>query len=356
MTEYTSMPPQQGSTVEALLDAEQQPVANNVLLSLAESVHDRREHQHPTHEDIYCGNLTAWAGERTGAVLRRLVDAEREIERLHAELKARPPRAEEQSPTSPEAPTYWLAEHGDDISLWATEREAMNECDEITRAGARGCWDWVSDRDDSGTMRQIWVSELDDRPVGDAGGRVTPLRVQGSASSTEIEQLRAERDELLAELNGRGEEARERWIARELEKTGLRSVNFRNGMSMEIEPAREMVAAWVGAARAMLGDAENYSETPIEMVVKVAEDPERYAFVLQRVGRLTPHEARQQAEAEVKRLRAELAARPSRAKVLRDVADAAQRFASSPIEEIALAAFAGELRRMAHTAEQEVQP
>jgi hypothetical protein len=65
---------------------------------------------------------------------------------------------------------------------------------------------------------------------------------------------------------------------------------------MEIEPAREMVAQWVGAARAMLGDAPNYSETPIEMEVKVAESPERFAFVLQRVGKLTPHQARQQAE------------------------------------------------------------
>ena len=191
MSEYTPMTPEQCSMVEALLNAEQQPVANNVLLSLAESVRDRQEHQHPTHEDIYCGNLTAWAGERTGAVLRRLVDAEREIDRL-----------------------------------------------------------------------------------------------------------RAERDELLTELDGRGEEARERWIARELEKTGLRSMDFRTGMSMEIEPAREMVAAWVGAARAMLGYAPNYSETPVEMEVGVGEDPQRYAFVLQRVGRLTPHEARQQAEAD----------------------------------------------------------
>jgi hypothetical protein len=71
-------------------------------------------------------------------------------------------------------------------------------------------------------------------------------------------------------------------------------------MTMEVEPAREMVAYWVGAARAMLGDAPNYSETPIEMEVKVGESPERFAFVLQRVApeALTPHQARQRAEAE----------------------------------------------------------
>jgi hypothetical protein len=92
------------------------------------------------------------------------------------------------------------------------------------------------------------------------------------------------------------EAAAGRWIEHQLEETGLKSMAFRNGMSMEIEPARELVAHWVGAARAMLGDAPNYSETPIEMEVKVAEDPERFAFTLQRVGKLTPHQARQRAE------------------------------------------------------------
>lgn len=113
-----------------------------------------------------------------------------------------------------------------------------------------------------------------------------------------LETLYAEREQLLAELGGRTEEARERWIQKQLDETGLRAADFRTGMAMELEPAREMVAHWVGAARAMLGDAPNYTETPIEMEVKVAESPERYAFVLQRVapGALTPHEARQQAE------------------------------------------------------------
>lgn len=109
-----------------------------------------------------------------------------------------------------------------------------------------------------------------------------------------------EREQLLAELGGRHEEARERWIQKQLDETGMKAMDFRNGMTMEIEPAREMVAHWVGAARAMLGDAPNYTETPIEMEVKVGESPERFAFVLQRVapGALTPHQAREQAEAE----------------------------------------------------------
>lgn len=107
--------------------------------------------------------------------------------------------------------------------------------------------------------------------------------------------------------------AAQQWIEKQLSETGLKNMDFRNGVTMELEPAREMVAAWCGAARAMLGDAPNYSETPIEfpdgdaepggkieMGVKVAESPERYVFILQRVGphTLTPHEARQKADRE----------------------------------------------------------
>jgi hypothetical protein len=54
----------------------------------------------------------------------------------------------------------------------------------------------------------------------------------------------------------------------------------------------------------MLGEAPNYSETPIEMTTSLAADPdnsaswEKFAFVVQRIGpgKLTPHEARQAAE------------------------------------------------------------
>ncbi|MFF4479488.1 hypothetical protein ACFY1A_21055 [Streptomyces sp. NPDC001520] len=107
-----------------------------------------------------------------------------------------------------------------------------------------------------------------------------------------------ERDELLAELGGRDDEARERWIQKQLDETGIRAMDFRNGIAMDIEPARELCAHFVGAARAMLGDAPNYSETKLEFDVKVAESPELYTLVVQRHGPgvLTPHEARQRAE------------------------------------------------------------
>lgn len=120
--------------------------------------------------------------------------------------------------------------------------------------------------------------------------------------------VEAERDALLAELDGRDEEARERWIQKQLGGTGIRAVDFRNGVEMELEPAREILAHWVAAARTMLGDAPNYTETKVSMDVKVAESPELYTLVVQRhaPGTLTPHEARQKAEKERDEARAEV--------------------------------------------------
>jgi hypothetical protein len=96
--------------------------------------------------------------------------------------------------------------------------------------------------------------------------------------------------------------------------TKLKSMDFQNGVSMKMEPAREAAALWVGAARGLLEGAENYSE--ISMEFRGAGDWQRYAFVCQKVGKFTPHEMRRKAErerdealAEVARLRAELEAR-----------------------------------------------
>ncbi|MEU7435664.1 hypothetical protein AB0B07_33225 [Streptomyces sioyaensis] len=113
------------------------------------------------------------------------------------------------------------------------------------------------------------------------------------------------------------DEAAERWIQQQLDQTGIRSMDFRNGMEMELEPARELLAHWVAAARTMLGDAPNYTETPVtidngetlSMDVKVAESPEMYTLTVQRHApdALTPHQARMKAEAELTQLRTTIA-------------------------------------------------
>lgn len=98
-----------------------------------------------------------------------------------------------------------------------------------------------------------------------------------------------------------GQAAAERWIDKQLAETGIRSMDFRNGVHMELESARDLLAHQVAAARAMLGDAPNYTETKLEWDVKVAESPEMYTIVIQRhaPGALTPHEARQKAETQL---------------------------------------------------------
>jgi len=100
------------------------------------------------------------------------------------------------------------------------------------------------------------------------------------------------------------EAASRQWIQKHLDEIGIRSADFRNGVEMQMEPARELLAHWVAAARTMLGDAPNYTETRVSMDIKVAESPEIYTLVVQRHGPgvLTPHEARQHAEARVAEL------------------------------------------------------
>jgi len=103
------------------------------------------------------------------------------------------------------------------------------------------------------------------------------------------------------------EEAVNRLADEHIRNTNLRSMDFRNGAKMEFQAARELAAYWVGAARALLDGAENYSETT--MTFGIPEDrPNRYSFVVQKAGKLTPHEARRKAEAERDELRATLGA------------------------------------------------
>lgn len=82
MTEITGV---RADIITALI-GDGEPASDSLIKSLADSVRDRREHQHPTWEDLFCSNLTAWAGERMAPVLRRLLAAEAEVARLSAEL------------------------------------------------------------------------------------------------------------------------------------------------------------------------------------------------------------------------------------------------------------------------------
>lgn len=131
------------------------------------------------------------------------------------------------------------------------------------------------------------------------------LRADAVAAAREARARRTE-DIVDIVLSVCDEETARRLAAKLIADTGIRAMDFRHGVSMDLEPARDAVALWVGIARGMLNDGPNYSETRVdfgledppgvEMTVGLAGGPERFVFRLQRAGRLTPHEARCQAE------------------------------------------------------------
>jgi hypothetical protein len=110
-------------------------------------------------------------------------------------------------------------------------------------------------------------------------------------------------DAVLAVLD---EEALNRLAQQYVEQSRLRSLGAKDGKAaLDVIPAQEAIAGWCLAARGMLDGhgAENYTETSMEFPDRPRG--ERYVFILQRVGKLTPHEARRKAEAEADRLREE---------------------------------------------------
>jgi hypothetical protein len=78
-------PEQRATLAQQIGDA--RAARNSLLMSFGKSVQDRREHDHTTQrEDWYCLNLAAYMGERAAPLLRRLLDAETEVDRLRDEL------------------------------------------------------------------------------------------------------------------------------------------------------------------------------------------------------------------------------------------------------------------------------
>jgi hypothetical protein len=118
----------------------------------------------------------------------------------------------------------------------------------------------------------------------------------------EIAHFSSERlaDAVLAEID---DEAIDRMAKHYVDETHIKALEIRDGANLELEPAQDMVALWVAAARTMLGDAENYSETPVglpsvSMDVKLAGEYESFTLTVQRAGKLTPHQARVKVEQE----------------------------------------------------------
>lgn len=132
------------------------------------------------------------------------------------------------------------------------------------------------------------------------------LTADGGEIAALAKSVLDERNEMAARLNELGDQAVERFTEDLWQKARLRSMEIRGGnWEMDITEAGELAALYVGMARALLGDAENYTETPfgfpkakVEHTVKVAEQFEWFVLTVQRKGKITPHEARRRAETE----------------------------------------------------------
>lgn len=124
-----------------------------------------------------------------------------------------------------------------------------------------------------------------------------------AADEFSSDELRAVVEELLSGA------VTQKWIADQMAETKIRTADFRKGVAMELEPARDMAAALVASARSLLMGGENYCESVYTkpedadrasylMDVSIPELPERYTLTVQVIapGKLTPHEARMRAE------------------------------------------------------------
>ncbi|MER6607322.1 hypothetical protein ABT282_15770 [Streptomyces sp. NPDC000927] len=79
-------PEQRAKVAELIGDAK--PATDQLLLEMAQQILDRREHDHSTAVDWdwYCLNAAGWLGDKAPTVLRRLLDAEAEVDRLRARV------------------------------------------------------------------------------------------------------------------------------------------------------------------------------------------------------------------------------------------------------------------------------
>lgn len=125
--------------------------------------------------------------------------------------------------------------------------------------------------------------------------------------------MQRERDEARAQVAELASEVVNARANALVEQTDLKGLTVEEGaVVLELGPPRALVIAWVDAARKMLGDAPNYSETRVDfpgtsMEIKAAGELERYVFTVQRAGKVTPHEARVAAETERDTLRGQVA-------------------------------------------------
>jgi hypothetical protein len=130
-------------------------------------------------------------------------------------------------------------------------------------------------------------------------------RAVTAACSVLVDVARADVAEAMRAAEAVYEADREQYVQDQLDQARLAGMNpTGKGMELNVVIARETAAHLVMAAKTYLDTtgAENY----LEQTVYDRETGERYVIIFQRPGKKSPHELRQQAEAERDQARAQL--------------------------------------------------
>jgi hypothetical protein len=167
----TALTEQQRAAIAALL-GDAKPATDSLLLSVAEQIRDRREHDHESAGpdwDWYCLNASGWLGDKAPTVLRRLLEAEARVAALETAAAA-------------DLTVYRASHDSIVIGHYRTAQVAREHCtayakQEHTAGTEQQLW-WRED-EDTVDLQDEGVAELIERigsgPVTPTGYLVTPV-------------------------------------------------------------------------------------------------------------------------------------------------------------------------------------
>jgi hypothetical protein len=173
--------------------AEVRPATDLVLLSLRQAAAEARDHDHPQGEDIFCLNMTSWMGERMAGVLKRLADAEAEVQSWKDRCTALADEALRQHDED-ERETYAQAELDQDrnptaegFAEWKARRLLVDEQPPAdVQVNRCGCTEFIADATcrTHGLLAALVLTFADDRVEDLADAGTHTLLVDPSGETT----------------------------------------------------------------------------------------------------------------------------------------------------------------------------
>ncbi|MGW3442223.1 hypothetical protein [Streptomyces sp. NPDC001076] len=149
------------------------PATPGLLVAFGESVRNRREHAHPTWEDLFCMNLSSYMGERMAPVLRRLLDLEDEVDALKATRPdgltrtfAAVQALREDEDSEPALTIYCAVWDTVPLGQYTQEPEARKHAEDHARRDLpTATFDWIVDEED-GVAELVATVNGEEGPTG----------------------------------------------------------------------------------------------------------------------------------------------------------------------------------------------